>query len=354
MAFEQGFRTRPQRDENAPRRVRGGIKCKAKQWPPDDLSWLGKSWFSLFEQGAPGDELREGIDYAMRGQTRRIEVLPARVLAAVQGHKSSPNDVEIDIEPLPHEMWEKLIEALVDDPPIAARLLAGEMPPGVDQVFAACGASLLPSSPTSIRVRHSYAEASGINRYAVCAAALVTEMLDHEPLLAFTIQGMPAEELVERLRQRRSATSAGGRVAQLFGLGRPDAARAQEPLEAAADTFWDVGEQLEHLDTAPRRPEVPHALLRRLGPSPFADSKFPLVGLLATCYDMISERALNGPSPEPAHDPAEPDPRGPSEEADAASPPADTTAKSAAEVTAARIAARKAAKPKAKARKSGT
>ena len=35
-----------------------------------------------------------------------------------------------------------------------------------------------------------------------------------------------------------------------------------------------------------------HPLLRRLGPSPFESSRFPFVGLLATCYDVISKAAL--------------------------------------------------------------
>ena len=35
-------------------------------------------------------------------------------------------------------------------------------------------------------------------------------------------------------------------------------------------------------------------LLRRIGPSPFTGAKFPLAGLLATCYDAISQAVIRG------------------------------------------------------------
>jgi hypothetical protein len=39
-------------------------------------------------------------------------------------------------------------------------------------------------------------------------------------------------------------------------------------------------------------PDVSHPLLRRMGASPFQGAKFPMVGLLATCYDVISQEMV--------------------------------------------------------------
>jgi hypothetical protein len=60
------------------------------------------------------------------------------------------------------------------------------------------------------------------------------------------------------------------------------------------DRFWEAGPELEQVDLPVEVPQVSHALLRRLGPSPFPESRFPLVGLLATCYDVVSKRAAEG------------------------------------------------------------
>jgi len=66
------------------------------------------------------------------------------------------------------------------------------------------------------------------------------------------------------------------------------------PLAEALDRFWEAGPELELVDLPVEPPAVSHALLRRLGPSPFPESRFPLVGLLATCYDVVSKRAAEG------------------------------------------------------------
>lgn len=58
------------------------------------------------------------------------------------------------------------------------------------------------------------------------------------------------------------------------------------------DSFWRSGEELSDLDLALERPAVSHPLLRRLGPTPFEGAKFPLVGLLATCYDVFAAGAV--------------------------------------------------------------
>ena len=55
-----------------------------------------------------------------------------------------------------------------------------------------------------------------------------------------------------------------------------------------------VGQGLEDLDIPLDRPEVSYPLLRRLGPSPFENAKFPLFGLMQTCYEVISDAMLTG------------------------------------------------------------
>ncbi|MBY0260823.1 MAG: hypothetical protein K2Q20_00665, partial [Phycisphaerales bacterium] len=66
--------------------------------------------------------------------------------------------------------------------------------------------------------------------------------------------------------------------------------------------FWTAPdpEALAGLDMPIALPEVSHPLLRRVGPSPFVGAKFPLVGLLATCYDVISQSVIDSAAGEPA------------------------------------------------------
>jgi hypothetical protein len=149
------------------------------------------------------------------------------------------------------------------------------------------------------------ASRGGWCKHACCLAYLVAERLTTDPFLIFTLRGLPREELLERLRQRRAVAGAGTGTVPVYAPVIPGVSDVEAPpLEECVEHFWDLGPEIEQVDMPVERPEVSHPLLRRLGPSPFGvgGGKFPLVGLLATCYDVISEAVLkaeeNG-APEP-------------------------------------------------------
>ncbi len=126
--------------------------------------------------------------------------------------------------------------------------------------------------------------------------------MDLEPLELFTLRGVAGTDVVERLRDQHALASSAGSATPSPGRFHVEG-HAPEPLEACLDHFWDAGPELELVETTPRPPETPKPLLRRLGPSPFEAGRFPLVGLLATCYEVVSRDALE--SPEPDDEPAE-------------------------------------------------
>ena len=120
----------------------------------------------------------------------------------------------------------------------------------------------------------------------------MADKLTSDPFLIFALRGLPPDDLVERLRQRRSAAGgnrATGGGAPIYTQHLPGVAdRQSPPLESVMSSFWSLGSALEDLDLPIDSPEVPHPLLRRMGAPPFAGAKFPLVGLLATCYEVVT------------------------------------------------------------------
>ena len=61
----------------------------------------------------------------------------------------------------------------------------------------------------------------------------------------------------------------------------------EPPLEDCLDSFWSPATPLEDLPEIPALPEEPYEILKRLGPSPFVGSTFPLIGFLATAYERV-------------------------------------------------------------------
>ena len=74
----------------------------------------------------------------------QLESGPGGVSARVQGSRPTPYKVNIRFRPLTEAKGERVIEEITQQAIYAAKLLAGEMPADIKDVFAACGASLFP------------------------------------------------------------------------------------------------------------------------------------------------------------------------------------------------------------------
>lgn len=285
----------PQKREK-PYRVAGGVRVDIEHGG-HTKSWAGQRLMRLVESAAPGDRLTEGLEYARLGQTRRIDFNLGLVSAAVQGRVSRAYQTTLRFPVLAADEWTRATDAMADQAAYAARLLSGELPSNIEDAFAPLSLHLFPAEAAEIKPACNCADDNPWCKHAVCAAAITAQRLGDDPLLIFTLRGLRGDDLLARLRQRRAETSAGRHGPGQYAPRTPALTRTEPaPFESLLHEFWATPEGLENLDTAPRPPEVRHALLRRLGASPFkapSEGGFPLVGLLATCYDLVREAALN-------------------------------------------------------------
>lgn len=247
----------------------------------------------LLERIVPAPVMTDAREYGALGQTRALDIEVGAAHAFVQGRADSAYRTSIHVKKLPEDLWARLAQAMADQAVYAARLLGGELPSNIEELFAPLGARLFPAEPNELEPSCSCKETTKPwCKHAACVGLLLAQKLAGDPLLILTLRGMPSSELTERVRQRRAVTGATGAV-PVHSIRVPGVSdQAVEPLERALDHFWDTGPELAQLDLPLAPPPVSHPLLRRLGPSPFTESRFPLVGLLATCYELISKKAL--------------------------------------------------------------
>jgi uncharacterized Zn finger protein len=306
-----------------PRKVRGGIKIPAGD-VASPTAWAAQRWLRLMEQAAEGPRLVEALEeYARAGQTKRITFLPGKVDAQIQGRADRPYATQIAFESFTHETWDKVVDAMADGALYAAKLLAGELPPNIEDVFAPLGIKLFPVETAEVKHACGCADWRQDNgrdptqlvagrwcKHVCCVAYLLAQKLASEPFMIFQMRGLEGHELLERLRQRRVAAGAGLGFTPVYAQRVAGVAdMPQLPLEQVVDQFWDPAPTIDQLDLALSPPPVSHPLLRRLGQSPFAGAQFPLVGLLASCYDTISQEAksesLPGSNPEASEEDSE-------------------------------------------------
>lgn len=283
-----------------PRRVRGGVRLAGDA--PSQRTWAAQRVMRLLERVGTGEALVEGLAYARMGQTKRWSLGPGRVEAVVQGRSLAPYTTTLTLPTLSDEQWHRALEVLARHDGLAARLLAREVPAGVEEAFASLGLRLCPAEPGDVTPACTCPRPEPAHpwcKHACCVMALLAEHLDRDPFAVFALRGMSADVLIEELHRRRSAGSGAGASSAVYPANVPGLSDAQAPpLDAAPDHFWEAGPDLRQVDLPVDPPRVSHPLLRRLGPSPLPGARFPFVGLLATCYELMSAAAVRRESGE--------------------------------------------------------
>lgn len=306
MTGEQGqFLRREKPLPMHPRRVRQGVKL-LKEPPSGPSAWAGDRWRRLTELLAErferAGDAPEALEYAKLGQTKRLTIEDGVVRATVQGRLTRPYQVTIEIRRFDQGQREGLIRAMADQAVFAAKLLAGELPRDIDALLEPLGTRLIPVDPGELVGSCTCKDEKDWCKHLLCVMHLVADHLAQDPFVAFRLRGLEPDDLMERLRQSRAVAAAGGAATPVYApvLSGPGEGTGVKPLEELASEFWLGGDPGVPLAIEP--PAVSHPLLRRLGPSPFEGRRFPLVGLLATCYDVISRRAIDEPGDTPDAD----------------------------------------------------
>ena len=295
------YRPADRPDPVKPRRVRRGKRLRTKERPVGNFS-LAKQFINLTETNATKEILLQGFEYAIAGQTASFEITTGKISAKVQGRQRRPYTVEISILPFTEDEWNKLMERLAGEAGAVAALMEHQITEAVLSAIKDIGLSLLPDTQDQYQMSCTCddAQENTDNKNAMpckhvdTLALVIAEHFDNNPMAVFTLRGIQPDTLIERLRMQRLMLSGGGtaHAVQEVDLSQV-ASDLTENLETTPESFWQAGSELHAVtDDLIAREAPKHALLRRLGQSPFVnESRFPMVGLLATCYDIISESA---------------------------------------------------------------
>lgn len=298
-------------------------------------TWASARWMRLVEDHAPNDQLVEGLEYARLGQTRSLETKGGLISGRVQGRLPTAYKTEIRLPVISPEQWAKVVAATSDQARISAAILSAELPASIEDLFVPLGLRLFPADEHDLATSCNCSIFRGQDpvtgqtlpqgptrwcKHICCLMYLVAERFAQQPLSIFTLRGLSESDLLDQLRHQRALAGmarAGAGAAPVYMQHVPISQELSRSLEdvlardgsagfflgstradaATHTTGSGEASPLDALDLSIQAPEVSHPLLRRLGASPMKDAKFPLVGLLATCYDLIGEAALRGEAP---------------------------------------------------------
>jgi uncharacterized Zn finger protein len=279
----------PHYERPQPLPARGGIEARSRRGPIGE-TWWSQRFIELLESFGVGSRLKRGRTYARAGQVVELEVEPGLVLAKVQGSRYSPYRVRIRGKVLSEQQWRRVEKAMAAQALPLAKLLAGEMPHDIEELFASCKLTLFPRSKRELTASCSCPDWANPCKHVAAAYYILAERFDEDPFLIFAWRGRDRDELLERLRARRRAGTSGGETASRAAEA-PRPPHQGAPLDAVLDSFWSSAPELEALHVSPLAAEAPNALLRQLGPAPIETGGRNLTDLLAPAYATLAQAA---------------------------------------------------------------
>ncbi|MER5335535.1 SWIM zinc finger family protein [Micromonospora sp. NPDC002717] len=194
-------------DYGRPRRVDGGLRARSTRGAIG-RSWWSRRFLEVLESFALGTRLTRGRSYARAGQVVRLDVAPGTVSAVVQGSRAQPYEVSIALTPFPPELWSRVEADLAAQAFFSARLLAGDLPPELEELFAAAGAPLFPAGVAELRQRCSCPDFAVPCKHLAATFYLLAEAFDADPFQLLHWRGRGRAELLDRLRALRAGTAA--------------------------------------------------------------------------------------------------------------------------------------------------
>jgi uncharacterized Zn finger protein len=186
-----------------PRPVEGGLKARTGRGAIGS-TWWSRRFLEVLESFALGSRLTRGRAYARKGQVISLAVTPGLVEARVQGSRARPYRVTINLAPFPERVWAKAEIALAEQALPSAKLLAGEVPPELEEIFAEAGAPLFPRTAGELQQRCTCPDWEVPCKHLAATFYLLAEAFDDEPFLILRWRGRERDPLLARLRELRS------------------------------------------------------------------------------------------------------------------------------------------------------
>ncbi|MEV4252774.1 SWIM zinc finger family protein [Spirillospora sp. NPDC049652] len=237
--------------------------------------WWSRRFIDLVESFADTGRLQRGRSYARKGQVVDLRVGAYEVTARVQGSVEEPYEVALGIDAIDDAGWRRVEAELASRAVFRARLLAGEMPPEIEEVFAGLGLSLFPESAADLHLMCDCPDWGDPCKHAAAVLYLLAESFDDDPFLILAWNGRTRDELLTALR-RAPAEDA------------PDPFEVEdEPL--TAEGFWTPPSGLARLrDRAPAPSVPPGFILQVAEPPPVKIRRRPLTDALQPAYEALA------------------------------------------------------------------
>jgi uncharacterized Zn finger protein len=255
----------------------------------NNREWWAQRWIDVLESFGWVRRLARARNYAREGNVLKIEFQGAKVQALVQGTAPEPYRVSLSLDPFDDQQWQYVTESMAERAIFSAKLLAGEMPQTIEEVFTANGLSLFPLTKFDIHSKCSCPDPANPCKHIGAVYYLLGDRFSEDPFVLFQLRGRTKEQIITALRQLRSSHTE----------------TTTEPIELNSSAqldlqnFWHYGAQLEPSLVVITPPPNSETVLDVLGAIPLKPESTTsqtaahlATEYLKSVYSQISQQAV--------------------------------------------------------------
>lgn len=192
----RGWDDRRQRfPASRPLKAEGGLTTSRQRGHMAD-TWWSKRFVDVLESYGLGARMQRGRRYARSGQVLSVEVNPGLLVSQVQGSRRTPYVVTIRASQPTEVQWTKLGDAFRSRVGFVARLLAGEVPPELEDACGAAGVKLFPHAWQELQATCSCPDWENPCKHIAAALYVYADQLDSDPWLLLAWRGRSREQIL--------------------------------------------------------------------------------------------------------------------------------------------------------------
>ncbi|MGC9525772.1 MAG: SWIM zinc finger family protein [Limnospira sp.] len=249
-----------------------------------DREWWTQQWLDILNRYRFKKRLERARNYARQGNVLSIEFSDRRVLAKVQGTQPEPYEVALWLDVFGDEEWGYVIETLSQRAIFSAKLLAGEMPQNIEDVFAQNGLRLFPFNLDEVHSQCSCPDQANPCKHIGAVYYMLGDRFSEDPFVLFQLRGRMKDDIIAKLRQLRGSGE-GKKVAETEEITTQKI--DFDPPSVAG--YWEYNQQLEPSLVVISPPPGSETVLDVLGPIPLAAAVSKEGGRSATAADVVMQ-----------------------------------------------------------------
>ncbi|MBK1987372.1 SWIM zinc finger family protein [Sphaerospermopsis aphanizomenoides BCCUSP55] len=264
--------------------------------------WWSQRWLDLLDSYRFKKRLERARNYSRQGNVLSIEFKGAKVLARVQGSEVEPYKVSLFLDSFSDEEWGYVIETMSRKAIFAAKLLAGEMPQNIEEVFTSNGLSLFPFTLGDVHGKCSCPDKAVPCKHIGAVYYQLGDRFSEDPFVLFQLRGRTREKIISDLRNLRSNKNLdqSDEKTKKTETSEIQPTTSEHQYSLNLDNCWQYNEPLES-SLVVISPSVSEIVLEVLGTIPLAKDEENLVNssateltmnYLQTVYKDVSQKAF--------------------------------------------------------------